>query len=109
MDTLTALSVVALAALIHASFQLGVSIITALSSYARGRKAPNKTLQRLTGGFLGGVMTMTLLAYQHRKRGRLLPFSSQASACLYGYYTTAAATARAYGFRAVFRGFYSSA
>ena len=61
MDTLTALSVVALAALIHASFQLGVSIITALSSYARGRKAPNKTLQRLTGGFLGGVMTMTLL------------------------------------------------
>ena len=61
MDTLTALSVVALAALIHASFQLGVSIITALSSYARGRKAPNKMLQRLTGGFLGGVMTMTLL------------------------------------------------
>ena len=61
MDTLTALSVVALAALIHASFQLGVSIITTLSSYARGRKAPNRTLQRLTGGFLGGVMTMTLL------------------------------------------------
>lgn len=61
MDTFTSFSVVALAALIHASFQLGVSTVTLLSSHATGKKEnPKKTL-RLVGAFLGGTIVITTL------------------------------------------------
>lgn len=61
MNTLTSLSVVALAALIHASFQLGVSVVTLLSGHTAGKRTnPNKTL-RLVGSFLAGVMVITAL------------------------------------------------
>ncbi len=59
MDTLTIFSVVALAALIHASFQLGVSVVTMLTGHATGKRVtPNKTL-RLVGAFFGGTVVAT--------------------------------------------------
>lgn len=61
MDTFTIFSVVALAALIHASFQLGVSVVTMLSGHTTGKKvAPGKTL-RLVGAFFGGTVVVTSL------------------------------------------------
>jgi hypothetical protein len=61
MDTLTAFSVIALAALIHASFQLGVSMITLLSGHAIGKKIAAKRTLRLVGAFLVGTLIMTAL------------------------------------------------
>jgi len=61
MDTLTIFSVVALAALIHASFQLGVSVVTLLTGHTTGKRvAPGKTL-RLVGAFFGGTVVATSL------------------------------------------------
>ncbi len=61
MDILTAFSIIALAALIHASFQLGVSMVTLLSSHTTGKKMkPGRSLG-LVGAFLGGTVTMTAL------------------------------------------------
>ena len=61
MDTLTAFSVIALAALIHASFQLSVSVVTLLSGHSAGKRDnPRKSL-RLVGAFLAGAMTTTAL------------------------------------------------
>lgn len=58
-------AIVAFAALIHASFQLSVSMLTLLSGHAIGSKTAHKKLIRLTSGFLLGatVMTMLLLAF----------------------------------------------
>lgn len=58
-------TIVAFAALIHASFQLSVSMFTLLSGHAIGAKTAHKKLLRLTSGFLLGaaVMTMLLLAF----------------------------------------------
>ena len=61
MDTLTAFSVIALAALIHASFQLGVSMITLLSGHVIGKKLAAKRTLRLVGAFLAGTLIMTAL------------------------------------------------
>lgn len=58
-------AIVAFAALIHASFQLSVSMFTLLSGHAIGSKTAHKKLVRLTSAFLLGatVMTMLLLAF----------------------------------------------
>ena len=58
-------AIVAFAALIHASFQLSVSMFTLLSGHAIGAKTAHKKLVRLTSGFLLGaaIMTMLLLAF----------------------------------------------
>ena len=61
MDTLTAFSVITLAALIHASFQLGVSMVTLLSGHAVGKKLAAKRTLRLVGAFLAGTLIMTAL------------------------------------------------
>lgn len=53
--------IVAFAALIHASFQLSVSMLTLLSGHAIGSKTRHAKLLRLTNGFLLGVATMTTL------------------------------------------------
>lgn len=55
------LAIVALAALIHASFQLSVSMLTLLSGHAIGAKTAHKKLLRLTCSFLTGAGIMTLL------------------------------------------------
>lgn len=61
MDVATSLAIVILAALIHASFQLSVSVLTLLSSHAMGAKKSQAKVARLTFGFVAGVGVMTLL------------------------------------------------
>jgi hypothetical protein len=60
MDILTSLSIVAFAALIHASFQLSVSVLTLLSGHAIGAKKSNARIRHLTTSFTLGAAVMTL-------------------------------------------------
>lgn len=62
MDIASSLAIVTLAALIHASFQLSVSVLTLLSGHAIGAKHSQARIMRLTFGFVSGVGVMTLLA-----------------------------------------------
>lgn len=61
MDILTSLSIVAFAALIHASFQLSVSVLTLMSGHAIGAKKSHRRVLRLTTSYTTGVAVMTLL------------------------------------------------
>ncbi len=61
MNTLDSLLIIAVAALIHASFQLSVSMLTLLSSHSLGAKRSHARLLRLTNSFAAGVAVMTLL------------------------------------------------
>lgn len=61
MDILTSLSIVAFAALIHASFQLSVSVLTLLSGHAIGAKKSHTRILHLTSSFMTGAGVMTLL------------------------------------------------
>lgn len=78
MDTLTALSIVALAGLIHASFQLSVSMATNLSGHAFGKKLAAKRTLRLLFSFLAGVLVMILLGVSFVSYiiGTLIPYST---------------------------------
>jgi len=64
MDIPVSLAIVALAGLIHASFQLSVSVLTLLSGHAIGSKRSHAKLLRLTTSFVigAGVMTVLLLS-----------------------------------------------
>lgn len=62
MDIPSSLAIVTLAALIHASFQLSVSVLTLLSGHAIGAKRSQAKVARLTFGFVVGAGVMTLLA-----------------------------------------------
>jgi len=62
MDIASSLAIVTLAALIHASFQLSVSVLTLLSGHAIGAKRSQAQVLRLTFGYVSGVGVMTLLA-----------------------------------------------
>jgi hypothetical protein len=55
------LAIIALAALIHASFQLSVSMLTLLSGHAIGSKTSQAKVLRLTNSFTLGVAVMTVL------------------------------------------------
>ncbi|MFZ1301696.1 MAG: hypothetical protein WAQ27_03960 [Candidatus Microsaccharimonas sp.] len=61
MDIPSSLAIVVLAALIHASFQLSVSVFTLLSGHAIGAKRSQAKVLRLSWGFIAGVGVMTLL------------------------------------------------
>jgi len=61
MDIASSLAIVTLAALIHASFQLSVSVLTLLSGHAIGAKRSQTRVLRLTFGYVTGVGVMTLL------------------------------------------------
>jgi len=61
MDTISSLAIISLAALIHASFQLSVSVLTLLSGHSIGAKHSQSRLFRLTTSFVIGAGTMTLL------------------------------------------------
>lgn len=65
MDTFTSLAIVAFAALIHASFQLSVSVLTLLSGHAIGAKKSHARVLRLTTSYTtgAGVMTLLLLSF----------------------------------------------
>jgi hypothetical protein len=61
MDIVGSLSIVALAALIHASFQLSVSVLTILSGHAIGAKKSQARVMRLTSSYVAGAALMTIL------------------------------------------------
>lgn len=63
-DISIALAIVGLAALLHASFQLGVSMLTLLSGHSLSVKRSQFRIFRLTSSFVfgAGVMTILLLA-----------------------------------------------
>jgi hypothetical protein len=84
---LSSLAIIAFAALIHASFQLSVSMLTLLSGHAIGAKTAHAKLLRLTNGFLLGVAVMTMLAisfiafiFQHAF-GTHIPLIAWAASC----------------------------
>jgi hypothetical protein len=56
-------AIIAFAALIHASFQLSVSMLTLMSGHAIGSKSSHAKLLRLTNTFSLGVAIMTLLIF----------------------------------------------
>lgn len=61
MDIATSIAIVAFAALIHASFQLSVSVLTLLSGHAIGAKKSRARLMHLTTNYAVGATFMTLL------------------------------------------------
>ena len=61
MDILTSLAIVAFAALIHASFQLSVSVLSLLGGHALSAKKSRARIIRLTTSYMAGVAVMTLL------------------------------------------------
>jgi divalent metal cation (Fe/Co/Zn/Cd) transporter len=61
MNTPLSLAVIALAGLIHASFQLSVSVLTMLSAHTIGTKRTHARLLRLTTGYVLGALLMTVL------------------------------------------------
>ena len=62
MDIASSLAIVTLAALIHASFQLSVSVLTLLSGHAIGAKHSHARVLQLTSSYVAGVGVMTVLA-----------------------------------------------
>jgi hypothetical protein len=80
-------AIIIFAALIHASFQLSVSMLTLLSGHAIGSKASHGRLLKLTNGFFFGVAVMTMLllsftalVFQH-SFGSDVPLLAWAVAC----------------------------
>ncbi len=65
MGIVTSLAIISLAALIHASFQLSVSMLTLLSTHTLGAKKSQKKLLHLTSSYVlgAGLMTMLLLSF----------------------------------------------
>lgn len=61
MDILSSLAIIALAALIHASFQLSVSVLTLLSGHSIVAKHSQAKVLRLSSSFVFGVGVMTIL------------------------------------------------
>lgn len=61
MEHTTSLILISVAALVHASFQLSISVLTLLSSHTIGAKRSHKHLLRLSTAYTTGVAVMTLL------------------------------------------------
>jgi uncharacterized membrane protein (DUF485 family) len=85
---LNSLVIIAFAALIHASFQLSVSMLTLLSGHAIGAKTAHAKLVRLTGAFSFGVAVMTMLVLsfiafilQHSFNTHHIPSVAWAASC----------------------------
>lgn len=78
MDIVSSLAIITLSALIHASFQLSVSVLMLLSGHAIGKKQTPGKLMRMTTGFIIGAGVMTLL---------LLSFSAMMIQGIFGFRT----------------------
>lgn len=65
MNEINSIVVVALAAFIHASFQLSISVLTLLSSHTIGAKRSSAKLAKMTFSFIAGagIMTVLLLSF----------------------------------------------
>lgn len=87
-NELIALSIVCLAALIHASFQLSISTLTLMSGHTIGRGRSHTRLVSLLGGFTAGAATMTTLlvctlafTFAHLTTSHVVPPVLWAAAC----------------------------
>lgn len=58
---LSSFAIIAFAALIHASYQLSVSVLTLLSGHSLGRKTAHKKILRLIISFILGTLLLTTL------------------------------------------------
>ena len=56
---ISSLAIIIISALIHASFQLSVSVLTLLSGHSLGRKSSQTRVLKLTNGFLFGALVIT--------------------------------------------------
>ncbi|MGO3702128.1 MAG: hypothetical protein ACTJG2_03005 [Candidatus Saccharimonadales bacterium] len=63
MEYIIPFSIIALAAAIHASFQLSISTLTLMSGHTLGKKQSQTRLVKVLGGFLFGAMSMTALLF----------------------------------------------
>ena len=61
MDTYTSFAIIALAALIHASFQLSVSMLTLLGGHGLSRNVSRRRLLHLSSSFVVGTLVITTL------------------------------------------------
>lgn len=61
MDIFTSLAIIGVVALVHASFQLSVSVLTLLGTHTLGAKFSSKKSSRLIGSYVVGAGFMTLL------------------------------------------------
>lgn len=77
MNTFDSLIIVAVAALIHASFQLSISMLTLLSSHTIGAKQSHSKLLRLTNSFTFGAFVMTVLLLSNAALASHLLLSSE--------------------------------
>jgi len=77
MDIIDAFIIIGVAALIHASFQLGVSMLTLLGSHTIGKNRSHAKLLRLTGSYLLGAGVMTALLLSTTSLVLLAIFESQ--------------------------------
>lgn len=77
MDIPISLAVIAFAALIHASFQLSVSVLTLLGGHSIGAKKSHSRLLQLTTSFLFGAGVMTILLISFTSLILLLIFGSE--------------------------------
>lgn len=87
MDTLTSFSIIALAALIHASFQLSVSMVTLLSSHATGHNVPDNRVLRLVGSFFCGTVVTIMLIIAALTYTATLLFPEQIPAVIWSVLT----------------------
>lgn len=58
---LTPLAILLLASLVHASFQLSISVLTSMSGHAIGKRTSLLRLLRISTGFIAGVFVTTML------------------------------------------------
>lgn len=61
MSICYSIAIIALAAMVHACFQLSISVLTLLSGHALGAKKSTSRLVKLTTSFLFGAAIMTVL------------------------------------------------
>lgn len=59
MESNIAIGVIILAGLVHASFQLGISMVTLLASHSAGKKLPGKRILGMVWAFSGGSVVLT--------------------------------------------------
>lgn len=87
MDIFTSFSIIALTALIHASFQLSVSMVTLLSSHATGHKVPGNRVLRLVGSFFCGTVITIMLIIATLTYGATLLFPESIPAAAWSVLT----------------------
>lgn len=58
---ISSLAIIAFSAMVHASLQLSVSVLTLMSGHSIGKKSSQTRLLKLMNGFLSGALAITIL------------------------------------------------